>query len=91
MAAHRGRRRSAGTKNTREGNLRPWLVRNAFMLRLFGMKEFGDLQRALSEIEEGTEEDGHSTFFHVLRRHKSFKEHAVVMSDELAAYDESRR
>jgi len=89
MAAKKGRRPSAGATKTKEGTLRPWLVRNAFMLRLFGMKKFGDLQRALADIEEGTEEDGHSTFFHVLRRHKSFKERAEVTADELAAYDEN--
>ncbi len=89
MAAKRRQRRSAGANNTKEGNLRPWLVRNAFMLRLFGMKTFGDLRRALAEIEEGTEDDGHSTFFHVLRRHKGFRERAEVTLDELAAYDEN--
>ena len=59
------------------------------MLGLFGMKMFDDLRRALAEIEEGIEEDGHSTFFHVLRRHKGFRERAEVTPDELAAYDEN--
>ena len=59
------------------------------MLRLFGTKTFGDLQRALAEIGEGIDEDGHSTFYHVLRRHKGFRERAEVTPDELAAYDEN--
>jgi len=88
VAARKGiKTRKRGS--TKEGELRPWLVRNAFMLSLFGMKKFADLRRLLSEIDEGTEDDGLTTFFHVLSKHKGFRESDEITADELAAYDEN--
>jgi len=60
VAAQRGRKRAQNPEqSSKEGKLRPWLVKCAFAHRLFGMKSFQDFQGALAGVEEGEGEDGH--------------------------------
>ncbi|MDG6251505.1 hypothetical protein, partial [Methanocalculus sp.] len=90
MAAPRGRKTGQKPgKSSKEGALRPWLVKCAFGNRLFGMKSFQDFKSLLAEIEEGEGEDGHSHFYHVLKNHGGFRQNADITIDELRNYDDN--
>ena len=54
-------RRPRAQSNT-EKKLREWLVLNAFVNDLFGMKDISDFQELLADAEEGYDENGQSTF-----------------------------
>lgn len=90
MAAQRGRKigQTPG-KSSKEGKLRPWLVKCAFAYRLFGMKSFQDFQGTLAGVEEGEGEDGHTHYYHVLKSDTRFRTDAGVTLDELRNYDDN--
>lgn len=90
MVMRRGRPKSKNAQRTsKEGNLRPWLVKCAFMNRLFGMEGSQDFRHLLAKIEEGNDEDGHSNFYHVLKNHKDFLEKADIKPEKLLQYDDN--
>lgn len=90
MPAQQGRRNGqARVVVSKEGKLRPWLVKCAFGNSLFGMKSFQDFRRLLADIEEGEGEDGHTYFYNVLKNHSGFRQNAKITYDELLIYDEN--
>jgi superfamily II DNA or RNA helicase len=90
VAAQRGRWKAQNPEqSSKEGKLRPNLVKCAFAHRLFGMRSFQDFQQILGGIEEGESEDGHTNFYHVLKSDIRFRKDAHVTLDELRDYDEN--
>ncbi|SHK31685.1 DEAD/DEAH box helicase family protein [Thermocrinis minervae] len=61
------------------------LVLNKYLLSLFGVEEFKELQKRLKDVEEGVDSDGRSHFINVL---KSFRERKIS-EDALLTYDQN--
>lgn len=60
-------------QSTAEKKLREWLILNAFMNDLFGMKDFSEFRDLLADSEEGYDENGLSYFFHRLKGQRGLK------------------
>lgn len=67
------RSRRTRTQSSMEKKLREWLVLNAFVIDLFGMKDFSDFQDLLADAEEGYDEHGQSFFFQRLKGQQGLK------------------
>ncbi|MCK4270575.1 MAG: DEAD/DEAH box helicase family protein [Methanogenium sp.] len=80
-----------GSKNKKSGDqsLREWLVRNNFMCHCFGFEKFEALQKVLSDVEEGVDEEDRSFYSETLLRHKKFRENQHLTPDKLREYDEN--
>ena len=71
--------------------LSDWLVRVAYLNSLLGVKTFSELRGWLSSVDdrETTDEDGHSAYYHVLIRQKTYQEHGTLPADKLGEYDDN--
>jgi len=67
-------------------NIENYLVLNKYLLSLFGLSEFRDLQEKLKDAQVGIDTDGRSHFINVLR--SSF-ENLQIPEDILLRYDEN--
>lgn len=63
-----------------------YLVLNKYLLSLFGVREFRDLQEKLRDAQVGTDSEGRTHFFNILR--SSFKE-SKISEELLLKYDEN--
>jgi hypothetical protein len=70
-------------QSTTEKKLREWLVLNAFVNDLFGMKDFSDFHNLLADAEEGYDENGQSYFFQRLKGQQGLK----IPVEKLEAYE----
>ncbi|GAH86663.1 unnamed protein product [marine sediment metagenome] len=67
-------------------NIEKYLVLNKYLLSLFGVSDFRDLQEKLKDAPVGVDSDGRSYFINVLR--SSF-ENLKLPEDLLLRYDEN--
>jgi len=67
-------------------NIEKYLVLNKYLLSLFGVSDFRDLQEKLKDAPVGVDSDGRSYFINVLR--SSF-EGLKIPEDTLLRYDEN--
>jgi len=66
-------------------NIEKYLILNKYLLFLFGVGDFKDLQQKLRDTHVGVDSDGRSHFFNVLR--SSFENR--ISEDDLRRYDEN--
>ncbi len=66
-------------------NIEKYLILNKYLLSLFGVSDFRDLQEKLKDAPVGVNSDGRSNFVNVLR--SSF-ENRKISEDDLLRYDE---
>jgi superfamily II DNA or RNA helicase len=62
-----------------------YLVLNKYLLSLFGVSDFKDLQQKLKDTSQGVDSDGRSYFINVLRSLENLK----IPKDHLLKYDEN--
>jgi len=62
-----------------------YLILNKYLLSLFGVSDFKDLQIKLRDIKEGTDSDGQSYFVNILLSLEGLK----VLEDDLLRYDKN--
>ena len=60
-----------------------YLILNKYLLSLFGVSDFRDLQQKLKDVREGTDSDGRSYFVNTLRTLENLK----IQEDDLLRYD----
>jgi superfamily II DNA or RNA helicase len=66
-------------------NIEKYFVLFKYLLNLFGVNDFKDLQERLRNIQEGIDSDGRSYFMNVLKSLENIK----ISEDDLKRYDEN--
>jgi len=64
-------------------SIEKYLILNKYILSLFGVSEFKELQQKLKDVREGTDSDGRSYFVNTLRALENLK----IQEDDLLGYD----
>ncbi len=62
-----------------------YLILNKYLISLFGVNEFRDLQQKLKDVREGTDSDGRSYFVNILRAFENLK----IKEEDILRYDEN--
>jgi hypothetical protein len=71
-------------------NIEKYLILNKYILSLFGVDEFKELQERLKETSEGYDSDGRSYFINSLRSLDNLKKERLS-EDTLLLYDNNIR